>query len=255
MTDKKIVNMYTNDNKSTYQIAEHFNTYPNKIRRILIKNGIDLKTKSEAQKNAIDSGLAKHPTLGKKRTKEEKLKISSGLKKYWDEMSDEMYKNKVEQSRTRWNKMSDYEKDNMLSSAIEAIRIAGKYGSKLERFLYTEINNAGYRVDFHKKQLIQNQNLEIDMYIPSIKTIIEVDGPSHFLPIWGEEKLQKQIKADLDKSGLILSKGMVIIRIKNLSDSLSLTEKEKLRLDILKVLDTIKEKFPPKSERYIEIEI
>jgi hypothetical protein len=34
-----------------------------------------------------------------------------------------------------------------------------------------------------------------------------------------------------------------------------LSEKEKLRLDILKILDTIKEKFPPKSERYIEIEI
>ena len=93
------------------------------------------------------------------------------------------------------------------------------------------------------------------MYIPSIKTIIEVDGPSHFLPIWGNEKLQKQIKADTQKTGLILSKGMVIVRIKNLSDSVCLADKEKLRLDILKTLDTIKEKFPDKSKRYIEIEI
>jgi very-short-patch-repair endonuclease len=92
------------------------------------------------------------------------------------------------------------------------------------------------------------------MYVPSLKTIIEIDGPSHFLPIWGEEKLQKQIKADFHKTGLILSKGMIIIRIKHLSDSLCLADKEKLRLDILNCLDTIKRSFPKESERYIEIE-
>lgn len=255
MNESKIVDMYTQQNKSTYEIAEEFKTYPNKIRRILIKSGVDLKNKSEAQKNAIESGKSKHPTLGKKRSKEEKLKISFSLKKYWDEMSDELYGQKIEQSKQRWQKMPEQDKHNMLELAIKAIRVAGKEGSKLEKFLHNEIVAAGYRVDFHKKHLIQNQNLEIDMYIPSLKTIIEVDGPSHFLPIWGEEKLQKQIKADLDKSGLILSKGMVIVRIKNLSDNLSLAEKEKLRLDLLKTLDTIKENFPQKSERYIEIEI
>jgi very-short-patch-repair endonuclease len=255
MNNQKIVDMYLKENKSTYEIAEALNTYPNKIRRILLSSGVILKTKSEAQKNAIDTGKAKHPTIGKTRTKEEKLRISSGLKKYWDNMSSEMYDKKVEQSKTRWEKMPAQDKQNMLDAAIKAIRVAGKQGSKLEKFLCHEIDAAGYNVEFHKKYLIQNQNLEIDMYIPSIKTIIEVDGPSHFLPIWGEEKLQKQIKADLDKSGLILSKGMIIIRIKNLSDALSLAEKEKLRLDILKTLDTIKEKFPPRSERYIEIEI
>jgi very-short-patch-repair endonuclease len=255
MNIKKIIDMYSNQNKSTYEIAEHFDTYPNKIRRILNKNNVPLKNKSEAQKNAIDSGTATHPTMGKKRTKEEKLKISASLKEYWNNMSEELYQKKISQSKIRWNNTPESEKEKMLDLAIAAIREAGKNGSKLEKFLYNEISNHGYRVEFHKKQLIQNQNLEIDMYIPSIKTIIEVDGPSHFLPIWGEEKLQKQIKADLDKSGLILSKGMLIIRIKNLADSISLSEKEKLRLDILKILDTIKEKFPPKSERYIEIEI
>jgi very-short-patch-repair endonuclease len=93
------------------------------------------------------------------------------------------------------------------------------------------------------------------MYIPSLKTIIEVDGPSHFLPIWGEEKLRKQIKADVNKTGLILSKGYVIIRIKNLADSVCLADREKLRLDILDRLGTIEKSFPSKSERYIEIEI
>jgi very-short-patch-repair endonuclease len=142
----------------------------------------------------------------------------------------------------------------MLDAAIKSIQLAGKEGSKLEKFIYKELSNVGYKVEFHKKHLIQNQNLEIDMYVPSLKTIIEIDGPSHFLPIWGEEKLQKQIKADFHKTGLILSKGMIIIRIKHLSDSLCLADKEKLRLDILNCLDTIKRSFPKESERYIEIE-
>lgn len=255
MNINQIIMMYTKQHKSTYEIAEKFQTYPNRIRRILIKHGVELKTKSEAQKNAIENGTAKHPTDGKIRTKEEKLKISSGLKKYWENMSDEMYDARVEQSKKRWENLSDIEKDKMMTAAIKSIQTAGKEGSKLEKFLYEEITNAGYVVQYHKKHLIQNHDMELDMYIPSLKTIIEVDGPSHFLPIWGEEKLQKQIKADTQKSGLILSKGMVIIRIKNLSDSVCLADKEKLRLDILNQLSKIEKAVPKKSERYIEIEI
>lgn len=255
MNIKKIIDMYVEQNKSTYEIAMEFNTYPNKIRRLLIKNGVELKDKSEAQKNAIQSGKSIHPTLGKQRSTQEKLKISNGIKKYWEDMDDKTYETKVKQAKRRWENMAESEKTKMLDAAIKAIQIAGKEGSKLEKYLYQEITGAGYRVDFHKKYLIQNENLEIDMYIPELKTIIEVDGPSHFLPIWGEEKLQKQIKADNNKSGLILSKGLAIIRIKNLSDSVCLVDKEKLKVDLLKILATIKEAFPPKSKRYIEIEI
>lgn len=255
MDIKKIIHLYSDQNKSTYEIAEMMNTYPNKIRRILIKNGVELKDKSEAQKNAIQTGKAKHPTLGKKRTHEEKLHISSGIKKYWDNMDDKTYDDKVKKSKERWENMSENDKHKMLDSAIKAIQVAGKEGSKLEKFLYNEISSAGFRVEYHKKYLIQNENLEIDMYIPEIKTIIEVDGPSHFLPIWGEEKLSKQIKADYNKTGLILSKGMVILRIKNLSDSVCLSDKEKLKIDIISRLQSIQKKFPPKSERYIEVEI
>ena len=39
MNENKIIDMYENQNRSTYEIAKEFDTYPNKIRRILIKNG------------------------------------------------------------------------------------------------------------------------------------------------------------------------------------------------------------------------
>lgn len=252
---KKIVDMYVKENKSTYEIAECMNTYPNKIRRLLIKNGVELKDKSEAQKNAIKLGKAQHPTKGRNRSKEEKLKISSGIKNYWENMDDKTYEDKVKKSKERWEKMGEKERTLMMEAAIKAIQIAGKEGSKLEKFIYNEICGMGFKVDFHKKYLIQNENLEIDMYIPEIKTIIEVDGPSHFLPIWGDEKLQKQIKADYNKTGLILSKGMVIIRIKNLSDSVCLSDREKLKNNLSILLNKIKLDFPKKSERYIELEV
>lgn len=255
INDKEIINLYVGENQSTYEIAQAMNTYPNKIRRILLRNNIEMKDKSEAQKNALQNGTSKIPTLGRKRTKEEKLKISSGLSKSWKKLSDEEYENRVEMAKKRWNSMTELDKKNMIASAIKSIRLAGKEGSKLEKFIYVELTSIGYRVEQHKKNLIQNENLEIDIYIPSIKTIIEIDGPSHFLPIWGDEKLQKQILADSKKTGLILSKGFVIIRVKNIKDSISLSDKEKLKNNIITILSDIGNKMPPKSQRYIEIEI
>ena len=87
-----------------------------------------------------------------------------------------------------------------------------------------------------------------------MKTIIEIDGPSHFLPIWGEEKLQKQIKADLQKSGRILSRGFAIIRVKAIANA-SLKKKENLVSNIVKTLSSIEKKFPPKTKRFIEVEL
>lgn len=255
MNQKQIVDLYTKDNKSTYEIAQMLSTYPNKIRRILIKNGVEIKDKSQAQKNAIVKGTAKIPTQGLHRTQEEKLKISESMRQSWKNMGEDEYNQRVDKARSRWHNMDESEKDRILSLAIKGVQIAGKEGSKLEKFIQRELTKEGYKVDFHKKQLIANENLEIDMSLPEIKTIIEIDGPSHFLPIWGEEKLQKQIRADSHKTGLILSKGWAIIRVKNLSDTVALSAKEHLKNQLITLLNNIKKKFPDKSERYIEIEI
>jgi very-short-patch-repair endonuclease len=253
-TEKQILEMY-NDGKSTYQIAKELNTYPNKIRRILMKHGVELKTRSEAQKNAIDKGVSGIPTKGKKRTKDEKIKISQGMKKMWENMDEEMYSQYVERARLHMVNMSDTERQKMLESAIKGIQIAGKEGSKLEKFVFSELTKMGYVVEFHKKNLIVNQNLEIDLYVPACKTIIEIDGPSHFLPIWGEEKLQKQIRADSAKNGLILSKGFIVFRIKTMTDRVSLASQQTLTKILKETLNSISDNFPDKKERYIEVEI
>jgi very-short-patch-repair endonuclease len=252
--EQKIISMYCDEKLSTYQIAQNLNTYPNKIRRILIKNNVQLNTKSEAQKNALAQGNSKIPTQGKKRTEEERIKISKTLKDRWSNIDKKSYEKVVEQSKARWSKMTAEEKRNMNQLAIKAIQKAGKEGSKLEKFLKQELSKVGFKVEIHKKSLIPNENLEIDLYIPSVKTIIEIDGPSHFFPIWGEEKLQKQIKADQNKTGLILSKGFAIIRVKHLSDSICLIDQHKLKDKLIDMLHEFEGKFPSKSKRYIEIE-
>ena len=86
--------------------------------------------------------------------------------------------------------MSVDQKEQMQRKRVDAIRKSAKEGSKLEKFFQEKLSQAGFNVRMHVVT-IPAENLEIDLYIPDLKTIIEVDGPSHFLPIWGEDKLQK----------------------------------------------------------------
>ena len=74
--EQKIIDLYVNAQWSTYQIAEKFDTYANKIRRVLQKNKITLRGSKDAQKNALSTGRAKHPTKGHHRSENTKKKIS-----------------------------------------------------------------------------------------------------------------------------------------------------------------------------------
>jgi len=250
--EEQVIKMYNDENKSTYEIAKELNTYPNKIRRTLIKNGCQLKDKSEAQKTALAEGRSSHPTKGRKRSNKERVKISSSLVNYWNDMTDKEKARRSKIAKKNWNNMTAEQKELMRSKGIAAIQLAAVQGSKLEQFLQEKLEQAGFFVKMHQL-IIPAEKLEIDLYIPELKTIIEVDGPSHFYPIWGEDKLQKQINADLRKSGTLLSKGYVVIRIKSLGQE-ALSKKESLATRIIDQLESVKKKFPPRSKRFIEVE-
>lgn len=250
--DKQVIRMYNEENQSTYEIAKQLDTYPNKIRRTLKKHGYDLKDRSEAQKVALASGRSTHPTAGKERSMEERVAISSSLVDYWENMSQKERKKRVQTAKNNWKKLTERQKETMRQRGIAAIRQAASEGSKLEKIFQQRIEAAGYNVEPHKL-IIPAENLEIDLYIPRLKTIIEVDGPSHFLPIWGEEKLQKQVNADLRKSGALLSKGYAVIRVKSLGQE-SLAKRESLIEQVLTHIYEIEDKFPPRSKRFIEVE-
>lgn len=248
-----VIDQY-NNNKSTYEIAKDLNTYPNKIRRILKKNGYDLRNRSEAQSIALKNGTASHPTMGRKRTEEEKNNIGNGNYLKWKSMPKKKRMEISKNAQQRWKETPESKKREMQEMAGRALRQAAIDGSKAEKSLSKKIIDSGYDVVLHKKNLISG-NYEIDLFMPEIKTAIEIDGPQHFLPVWGEKKLQETIKFDQNKNGLLLASGYCIIRIKYLCKNWSRTIEKKLWELVQPHIDNISRQFPKEGHRFIELEI
>ena len=72
---------YVEQTKSFQEIADMYDTYPNKLRRDAKKFGIKIRTKSEAQKLALETGKHKHPTKGTTRKESTKNKIGKSHQK------------------------------------------------------------------------------------------------------------------------------------------------------------------------------
>jgi len=218
--DKKVVleNMYIHQNKSFYDIAKEYNTYANKIRRDAISFKIPIRDKSEAQKNALRVGNHKHPTKGRSRDQETKDKIGLGVLSSWAALPEAELDKRKKSAKKQWEDMAEDQKESMLKLANDAVRLSSKLGSKLENFILAKLLGDGYKVDFHKEQTLSNTKLQIDLFLPKIDVAIEVDGPSHFLPVWGDDTLKKNISYDQKKEGLIIGKGWKLIRIKQQKD-------------------------------------
>ena len=218
--DKKTIieSLYIDQRLSFGQIADKLGTYSNKIRRDAIKYKIKIRDKSQAQSNAIKNGSHKHPTKGSTRSENTKNKIGKSVMESWENLTNKQLDARRKKSKQLWNKLSEDEKQARLNLANLAVRESSKVGSKLEHFLLQKLIEDGYKVDFHKERLLTNTKLQIDLFIPNMDIAIEVDGPSHFLPVWGEETLKKNKKYDKKKAGLIIGKGLKLIRIKQIHD-------------------------------------
>jgi len=209
---------YIKEQKSFQAIAKEYGTYPNRILRDAKKLNIPIRSKSQAQKNAISSGIHKHPTKGRKRSESEKINIGSGVMKNWSNADPKRLAQKKASAKMLWDKKTDEEKNNMLSKANMAVRQSSKIGSKMEHYILNFLIENNYKVDFHKEQILANTRLQIDLFLPKMNIAIEVDGPSHFAPVWGEEVLSRNIAYDKKKSGLIVGKGYRLVRIKQKKD-------------------------------------
>jgi len=215
---KFIEKEYTQNKKSFKDVAALSNTYANKIRRDAKKFNIKIRDKSEAQKNALQSGKTKHPTHGTKRTSETKQKIGMSVLQSWSTINEQELNIRKQKAKLNWENKTEEEKKYILNQANTAVREAGKTGSKLEKFLLEKLLADGFVVEFHKEQSILNTKLQIDLFIPKLNVAIEVDGPSHFAPVWGDQALNKNKKYDDKKTGLIIGKGLFLIRVKQTRD-------------------------------------
>lgn len=239
-------------NKSLNELSQIYGTYPNKLRRDAKALGVQVRNKSEAQSVALKTGKAKHPTKGTKRDEDTKVKISDSRAEAWKNMPQEEKDRLSELAKQQWASMDPKEKQLFHKKAGDAIRRAAKEGSKLEKHILSVLINAGHRVDYHKEHFLLNERLQLDLFLPKLSVAIEVDGPSHFLPIHGDKILERTKKSDGAKNGLLLSKGIVVIRIKqdcHLSDKFKRDVANKL----LTIIKEIEVKKPPLGKRYIEI--
>jgi very-short-patch-repair endonuclease len=250
----KIVEDYKTG-KSIREIAEENNTYPNKIARNLKKSGVELRSKEEAAKIAVNRGKIKPPMLGKKRSEEEKKNISSKRAKKWKDMSDIDRDAFKDAARERWDCQSHEQKLDRQKRAGEALRRASTEGSKAEKFLYERLTRDGYDVIIHKVGLVAGEKFEVDLYLPKLNVAIEIDGPQHFLPVYGQDNLSRTIKYDSVKNGALLSRGMCVLRVKYLVKHNSASINNKMFQLIKSELIKIEQKFPLEGYRLIELEI
>ena len=245
---EKILKEYKS-NKSTYQIAESLGTYPNRIKRDLIKLGIKIRDRSESQKAALKTGRKRHPTEGTKRGQEVKLKISKKMEEFWNNLDETELEKRSATAKKRWDSLSVEERTRMQALAAQGLREAAKYGSTLEKEILKVLTEKGFSVEHQKEDLLPNEKMHIDIYLPKVKTAIEIDGPTHFLPIWGEERLKKTMLSDAKKTGLLISKKIQIIRLKVVQKKVSQNRQQEICDELIRLLSLKKRK------NFIEIEV
>jgi hypothetical protein len=96
--------LYSQKQQSFADIADAYETYPNKVRRDAQRLKIQIRNKSEAQKNALSSGKHKHPTKGQKRSADIKKKIGSGVLNSWQELTDQELQSRKDKAKENWQK-------------------------------------------------------------------------------------------------------------------------------------------------------
>ena len=223
-----ILKEYSKNGKSFSLIAKEYKTYPNKVRRDAKKFGIQSRSRSDAAITALEKGRATPPMKGKKHLEDTKLKISQSQGEVWDSLGAKEREKRSEIGKASWEQKTDSQKKTLVQKGAEAVRLAARVGSKLEKYLLEGLTHKGFKVQFHK------------------------DGPSHFKPVWGHKNLERNKKSDKQKTGLILSQGFALIRIKQDKRTSQRYFREILNR-VISELSKISKEFPKESKRYIEI--
>lgn len=239
---------YVKKERSLADIAEEHGTYTNKIRRELRAYRITLRDKSAAQKAAIKNGRHVHPTKGKERDVEVRHKISASMAKVWDDMSDEERKRRIDIGREQWDNMPNAKKEEFKKLAAKAVRDASENGSKLEQFIRDKLIGVGYTVEFHS--IIDDH--KIDIALPVEKVVIDIHGPTHFLPIWGEEYLLRRQEEDGKKIKAFINKGLTFIRVIHTAKTIS--EVDRIVL-MTRILGYIADPPKKKKDKLIQLEV
>ncbi len=205
--------------RGTSDIGRELDKNPKIIRDVLVKNGIPLRSHSQAQKLVIEKN---GPPIQRPRTEEEKKKISQGLDKFWTSLDeDEESKIKADlakRAKEAWAALDKDEKEINLQKMRVAARANAGNGSKAENTIASLLAEK-YDVERRSKSVIYPY--EVDIFLPKQLVAIEIDGPTHFSNIYGEDNLRNVQRRDKTKNAYIVGKGVHLIRCRDKTTSFS----------------------------------
>lgn len=240
---------------STYEIAAKFNVNQSHIYRMIKKwnlnnpnNPIKTRDKSEAQKVHIDKHG--HQRVGTSQSEETKVAISNKMRDFYDSADGKKAKQKIRETREQeWSEKTDQEKADI----IQELRVGGRetlvmgQGSKFENFLAEELMLAGFGVEQRNRTAALGM-FEVDIALTNEGIAIEVDGPSHFMDIYGVEELAKVQAKDKLKDDQLLSGNWSILRLQDKSGSCS---RARISRVITKINEIKKDRLEGKSKVYV----
>lgn len=223
-------------------LAEKYKKSKSSIIRYLKKTNTKFRTKSQAQKNNLKNG-GKHPTKGRHRTNDEKIKMAMKLKENWDSLSEAEKKNRIDSFKEELKKAKK-NNEKILQKANKKLKEATKKGSKLEAYLSERLREDGFDVVRHFEKVLPNDNMHFDIYITNCQKpiVIEVDGPTHQRPVYGEDRFNAQLEADNRKNMLCLSEGISIIRVFNDYINISFWQKDEIYNKVKEAVEQTQQK-------------
>ncbi len=247
-----IIDAYFNRNMSTVAIGKEIGASPKSVRDFILKQGYTLRDRKAAAKATYDNGRVP-PMTGQTHSEDVRRKIATGVSNNWDALSEENYQKRVDKARETWYNLDVAVREIILSKARKALATVAIEGSKLEKEVFHHLTAAGYAVVMHYDKF-PYEKLEVDLMLPGNMIAIEVDGPSHFLPLYGDERLKATIASDTKKNGLLLGLGYVVIRIGFVAEVTQFQTKD-LIAKLFSLVEDITKNFPAEGHRYIELEI
>lgn len=236
INEDDVKRLYQDDGLSMREVAKRLDVPLATLSRFMKKHGITSRDKAQAQKNYLTDH--EHQMKGRTHSSETKQKISRGLGEFWESLSEEQteeLKRKIGSAwKRKWAAMSEAERRmTMEELGSKAKETQGK-GSRLERFIAEELRKRGYTVEERSTNYTAGKSFEVDIALPKERVAIEVDGPTHFKPVFGEEHLAEQQERDKRKDEMILSSGYSVLRVRDDNGPLS-----QLRID--KIEQALKE--------------
>lgn len=208
-----LIQKYHVEKKSIRKIADELLTNFTKIEQAFKFHGIPRRSKSEAQKLALEEGVSIHPTAGKERPEDVKNKISETLHKKYQEESEENKEIIRTLRAENWKKIPWGRRKELDLLARKAVVVARKEGTKLQKFIRRFLKDNGIRCVYEAK-CPGVDDFRIKIFLPEDSICIFTNGPAHYFPIYGEEALLAVKESDKAKNDLILDAGFVIIRIR-----------------------------------------